>query len=489
MPEKDSFHCIAVDMGAGSIRIMLGTLDGPGIYISEVHRFENRIVERDGHERWEMEKILSGILEGIEKALAISAAPPASVGVDAWGVDFVLLDRAGRLLDEPVSYRDGRTEGMREKWSQEMDEMETFRRTGINFYIFNTLFQVLSLRDAELLRRTSRILFMPCYINYLLSGRAANELTIASTSQMLGIGGTRWDPVVLERLGLDRGLLGDVILPGMRMGRVTLPGRGKTEMENIAVCGHDTACVVASIPVADPDYVFISAGTWCILGMESAEPLLSTEAFELGLTNERGYGDRYRVLKNITGLWLHQGLKKHLPENITFGEMEQMTRRADEIPQVIDPDDPLFYHPPDMKKAFDDFFLRTGQEPPGDFSGYIRCASDSLCFSFRYHVERLEHLSGRIFSVLHVVGGGSQSDYLNQRIADVCGKRVISGPVEGATLGNILIQAIAMGRIRSLEEGRDLVGRSFPGKAYIPGPAHDRDAKRYHQFLTFKHNI
>jgi len=492
----DVFHCIAVDMGAGSIRIMLGILNEQGISVMEAHRFDNRIIEQDGHERWEMEKIWKGILTGIDMAIDLAPSPPASIGVDSWGVDFVLLDPRGEPVDEPISYRDGRTAGMREKWSEEMDEMETFRRTGINFYTFNTLFQLLSLRDSELLHRTARILFMPCYINYLLSGRAVNELTISSTSQILGIGGMQWDPAVLERLRLDRGLLGDVTPPGTRLDRVQLPGsgqgrvnlsgRGLTGMENIAVCGHDTACVVAAIPVTDPDYVFISAGTWCILGMESDEPLLTPEAFQLGITNERGYGDRYRVLKNITGLWLHQGLKRHLPGDVTFGDMEQMTLQAAESLQVLDPDDPLFYNPPDMRKAFDDFFLRSGQDPPGDFSGYIRCAYDSLCFSFRYHVEQMEHLSGKSFSVLHVVGGGSQSDYLNQRIADVCGKKVVSGPVEGATLGNILIQAIAMGRIESLEEGRKLVGVSFPVKEYHPGSMGNSDEKRYQKFLTFK---
>jgi rhamnulokinase len=485
---KDRFKCIAVDMGAGSIRVMLGTLDDKGLSYEEVHRITNEIVEIDGHDRWRMDYIAKEIIGGIAMAAERADHPPESIGVDSWGVDFVLLDENGELVDTPVAYRDSRTGGMQELWRTRMSELETFQRTGINFYIFNTLFQLLALKGSREIERTSKILFIPCYINYLLTGRAENEVSISSTSQMLSVNDTRWDAGILGMLDLHGDLLGDPAPPGTRLGPVIIPGVRETGMEGIAVCGHDTACVVAAIPVASQHYAYISAGTWCIVGIESTAPLVSEEAFNLGFTNERGYGNTYRILKNTMGLWLLQGLKKHLPEGTSYKDMEEMVRRGggSRVLQVIDPDDPGFYNPGDMKEAFDVYFDRSGQDQPGDLGSYLRCAYDSMCFSFRYHVEQLERLSGRPIEVLHVVGGGSQSDYLNQRVADTCGRRVISGPVEGATLGNILVQALSLGKIGTIEDGRELIRKSFPVKYFEPGEQAETASRRFALFLELK---
>jgi rhamnulokinase len=488
-PMKEDFSCIAVDMGAGSIRVMLGVLGSRGISYREVHRMDNRIIEAEGHDRWDMQRITSEIRKGISMAMSGPEPLPGSIGVDSWGVDFVHLDGEGHLLEDPVAYRDSRTEGMQEKWRDLMPELETFVRTGINFYRFNTLYQLLSLKGSGLMERSTRILFLPSYLNYLLTGTAANELTIASTSQMLRLGGKSWDEVILEKLGIGEGLLGKVIDPGTKFGPVILPEGAGRSLEGIAVCGHDTACVVAAVPSEGKDFAYLSAGTWCIVGIESEQPLISREALELGFTNERAYNNKYRTLKNIVGLWLLQGLKKQLPDGTGFGEMERMTRLGGELTQVIDPEDPLFYHPEDMKAAFDAFFTRTGQPLPREFSDYVRCAYDSLCFSFRYHVEKLEELSGRKLRVLHVVGGGSQSDYLNQRIADICGRRVVAGPVECAALGNILVQAVSMGLVPGLAAGRAMVRQSFPVKTYEPGPSGGpggRIRERYDTYLSLK---
>ncbi len=481
-----SFTCIAVDMGAGSIRIMLGVIDKEGISYEEIHRITNEIVEQEGHERWDMEKMVREIRTGISRAIEISRNTTQSIGVDSWGVDFVLLDDRGSLVEMPVAYRDSRTEGMQELWETGMSAMETFSRTGINFYIFNTLYQLLSIRDSEKLERSSRILFLPCYINYLLTGEAKNELTVSSTSQMLGVEGTAWDERVLELLHLERQKLGDVILPGTTLGRVTLPEAEGVQLECVAVCGHDTACVVAALPVEDQNFAYISSGTWCIVGVESDRPLISEKAQHLGFTNERGYDNSYRTLKTIVGLWLLQGLKKSLPVETTYADMEQMTGEEVKSVNVIDPDDPSFYNPVEMKVAFDAYFHKTGQSLPESISGYIKCAYDSLCFSFRFYLEQLEQLSGRSIEVLHVVGGGSQSDYLNQQISTICGRKVISGPVEGATIGNVLIQAIAMGKVENLEVGRKLVKRSFPGKTYLPEKELSGTEDRYEKFLNLK---
>jgi rhamnulokinase len=483
---RADFTSIAVDMGAGSIRVMMGIIGTEGISYQEVHRFTNEIVVRGGRDRWDMDRITREIRLGISRALHAPGPAPASIGVDSWGVDFVMLGDHGELMEAPVAYRDKRTEGMPELWTSMISDMETFRRTGINFYLFNTLFQLLSLKDSELFKNTSKILFIPCYLNFLLSGSAWNELTISSTSQLLELHGMDWDAEILGTLGLSRKILGDVILPGTCLGPVTIPEAAGAGMECIGVCGHDTAGVVAAIPAADQDYAYISTGTWCIIGVESDTPLVSEEALLLGITNERGYDNTYRILKNITGLWLIQGLISSFPRGTTFAELEEISRQGGEIMQVIDPDDPEFYHPGEMKEAFDLYFRKTGQPAPSHPSGYIKCAYDSLCFSFRYHIEKLELLTGKSVKVLHVVGGGSQSEMLNQRIATICGKRVITGPVEGATLGNVLVQALAMGRIGSLAEGRELIRQSFPLGTYHPAGISDRTRDRFRKFLNLK---
>ncbi|MCD4709923.1 MAG: rhamnulokinase, partial [Bacteroidales bacterium] len=330
----EDFSCIAVDMGAGSIRVMLGTLGRDGLSLAEIHRIDNEIKVQDGCDSWDLERIIREIRLGISKVFQSDGTLPSSIGVDSWGVDFVLLDRNGDLVETPVAYRDKRTEGMQEQWRELMPDLETFSRTGINFYIFNTLFQLLSVKGSKSIQRSSKILFVPSYINYLLSGVAVNELTIASTSQMLGVEGDVWDRKIIEKLELDVGQLGGVIPPGTKLGPVLLPETEGNRMECVAVCGHDTACVVAAIPVENPNFAYISAGTWCIVGIESTRPLISQEALELGITNERGYGNSYRSLKNIVGLWLLQGLKRQLTADISFTQMEEMVRGDGEASQV-----------------------------------------------------------------------------------------------------------------------------------------------------------
>lgn len=483
---NEDFTCIAVDMGAGSIRVMLAAMCGGRLELEEIYRIPNEIQVLEGRDTWDMDHMVREIRHGISKAIESSEQLPESIGVDSWGVDYVLIDKHGALVDTPVAYRDKRTEGMQEQWKKLMSNLDTFQRTGINFYVFNTLFQLLSSRGSKMLERTSQILFIPCYINYLLSGTKLNEVSIASTSQILGVEGAQWDPEILSRLELEEGKLGKVVPSGTKLGRVAIAEAKHIHLENVAVCGHDTACVVAALPVENPDFAFISAGTWCIVGIESPRPLLSKEALELGITNERTYGNGYRPLKNIVGLWLLQGLKKQLSADISYAQIEALVREDTSISQIIDPDDAEFYNPTDMKEAFDNFFKRSGQSLPESFSDYVRCAYDSLCFSFRYHIEQLEKLSQKSIEVLHLVGGGSQSDYLCQRIASICEREVISGPVEGAAMGNAIMQGIAMGKIKDLQEGRDLVKQSCDLKRYLPGAKLPLAEQRYSLYLSLK---
>jgi rhamnulokinase len=483
MNKSSSFKCLAVDMGASNIRIMLGSVSATEIEYTQIYRFPNTIIEKDGHERWDIEHILREIIVGLNQAVTVAGEGMASIGVDAWGVDFVMLDASGGLMELPIAYRDNRTEGMEEKWLDMMSREETFKRSGINFYIFNTLFQLLSMKGSEKLASCSRILFLPCYVLSSLGGKAVNERTISSTSQLMNATSGNWDPVILEHLGISSGILGEVCAPGTILGQVDHPDLVMPGTKTIAVCAHDTASAVVAVPFGNELSVFISTGTWCLLGIESDQPILSPYALNEGFTNERGYGGSFRCLKNIVGLWLVQGLIKSLPVNEDYEEIESLARQYDKPPNVVISDDPLFYNPDNMKEAFDEYFRRTGQELPTGPGGYFRCAYDSLIFSFRYHIEQIEKMTQQSVETIHLIGGGCQSNYLTSQTTAICQRKVVSGPVEAATIGNILVQAMAMGIIPGVKEARKLVKESQSVRTFDPDPGYSVDHASYRKFL------
>jgi rhamnulokinase len=482
MKESSTFKCLAVDMGASNIRIMLGSISRSGIDSREIYRFANNIIEKDGHERWDIEHILRGILKGINLAFDGTGEGISSIGVDGWGVDFALLDASGELLEFPVSYRDKRTEGMEEKWLEMMSREETFQRTGINHYIFNTLFQLLSMKDTERLAETSRILFLPNYVMSVLCSNAVNELTISSTSQLMNATSGNWDTVIMEHLGISADILGEICKPGTILGEVDHPELKITGAKAIAVCTHDTGSAVVSVPFGEEPSVFISTGTWCLIGVETDRPILSSDAMKHGFTNELSFGS-FRCLKNIAGLWLVQGLIKSLPVAGNYDEIESLARQYTGNLNVVNSDDPLFYNPDNMKEAFDEYFRKTGQVPPSEPGGYFRCAYDSLIYSFRYHIELIEKLTGQTIETIHLIGGGCQSRYLTSQTTTICGRKVISGPVEAATTGNILVQAIAMDVIPGLMEARQLVKESPSIEIFDPDPSDGVDQASYRKFL------
>ena len=486
MKDSSIFKCLAVDMGASNVRIMLGSVSHTELEYREIYRFHNTIIEKDGHERWDIEHILHEIIKGLNQAVDVAGGGIASIGVDAWGVDFAMLDASGKLLELPVAYRDKRTAGMEEKWLGMMSRKETFQRSGINFYIFNTLFQVLSMKDSEKLAACSRILFLPAYVLSALGGKAVNELTISSTSQLLNASSGKWDPVIMEHLGISSETMGEVCAPGTILGDVDHPELEMPGTKAIAVCAHDTASAVVSVPFGDEASVFISTGTWCLLGIESDQPILSQDALEEGFTNERGYGGSYRCLKNIVGLWLVQGLIKSLPVNEDYDEIESLARKYDKNLNIVNSDDPLFYNPDNMKEAFDEYFHKTGQDLPSEPGGYFRCAYDSLIFSFRYHIEQIEKMTGKTIETIHLIGGGCQSGYLTSQTTAICQRKVVSGPVEAATIGNILVQAMSMGIIPVLKDCRALVKNSMAVHTYYPDQQHTDHESAYLSFLKLK---
>jgi rhamnulokinase len=291
-----------------------------------------------------------------------------------------------------------------------------------------------------------------------------------------------WDHAILKNLGISSSLLGDIVIPGTPLGKVNHPGLTLPDTEVLAVCSHDTASAVVSVPFEHDASVFISTGTWCIVGMESERPVLTPEALGAGFTNERGYGGTYRFLKNIVGLWLVQGLAKGLPGEPDYETIESLALGYDGPARIIDPGDPLFYNPEDMKEAFDDFFRKTGQEIPSGPGGYFRAAYDSLIYSFRHHIERIEKLTGKEIGTIHLIGGACKSGYLTRQTALICRRKVVSGPAEAATIGNILVQGMAGRILPDLAAARELVRKTTDIRTFHPGP---RDRKRESSYRAF----
>lgn len=478
----ENFQCIAVDMGASSIRILVGEAGSGQIHYTEIYRFKNEIRKENNSDRWDINLIYSGISEGV--TMALKKYPKLqSIGVESWGVDYVLLDGDGKYIEKPFAYRDSRTEGMQEEWNSIMSKEETFRKTGINFYIFNTLFQLLSAKNSEALQAAKQILFIPNYIYYRLTGISRNELTISSTSQMLKVENSEFDEDILSKLDLSPEIFGKVIEPGEPLGPVNDPSLPENSLTAVSVCSHDTAAAVAAIPFADNYSAFISTGTWCILGFESEKPLLSEKALSDGYTNERGFGNSYRVLKNIIGLWLVQGLKKDSPEIEDFSDLEKMAENMEYTGHIIDPEDESFFNPNSMKLAFDSFFERTGQTKPESIAQYVLCAYNSLGMVFSRSLKQLEEISGLEFANLHMIGGGSKSKLFCQATADLTGKKVIAGPAECSALGNIMIQAIGMKKLRNISEGREWIRQSTELKSYTPNISETEREKLFQKLI------
>jgi rhamnulokinase len=457
------FSCLAVDMGAASIRIVQGIFTDK-LVLNEIYRFENHIEWIDGAERWNLGKIVEGITTGIVKAFDQSNVPIESIGVDSWGVDFVLLGKDGTPLEDAISYRDKRTIGMKEKWNESFSLENTFKKTGINYNIFNTLYQLLSLKGSRQLHETRRILFMADYINYLLSGKAVNELTLSATSQMVNYQSADFDPIILSFLDIQS-LFGKPVLPGRKLGRLKNFELNNTEV--IVVAGHDTACAVAAIPFTNDNAAFISTGTWCIVGMLSDQPLISHKAFELGITNEVTADGKFRPSKNLIGLWLVQQLRVAFGSHNSFSEIEELVSNTPQSAFRIDTSDEGFYNPLNMKVAFDNYFETHFSTKLNSEAEYYRCAYDSLVDSFRKTLTDFEIIRGDKFETIHIIGGGSRSNLLCQLTANVTGKKIIAGPVEAAVIGNLLIQAKALDKslmndIKSLITNSMEIGNCLP---------------------------
>ena len=466
---------LAFDFGASSGRAILAEYENGHLTYKEVHRFENCPRERDGHFRWDFADLMANVHQGIEKAGAFD-----SIGFDTWGVDFGLLDEDGKLLGDPVHYRDNRTEGMVEKALARMDADALYTATGSQIMAINTLFQLLAVQeqDAETWEKARRLLFMPDLFAHALCGADVCETTIASTSQMLDARTGAWSRDVLQSFAIPEHLFA----PRVNSGTVVGEYQGA---KVIAVAGHDTQCAVAAMPAPDANAAFLSCGTWSLLGCELDAPVLTEQSRLLALSNEQGANGKVNYLKNIIGLWLIQESRRQWRregQEYSYAQLEQLALAAEPLRSFIDPDDPLFTPPGDTPGRVREFCRRTGQPVPETVGQVMRCIYESLALKYRFALEQLSRATGKQFSVLHVLGGGAKDGLLCRMTADCAGIPVIAGPVEATALGNILIQLVALGELPDIAAGRALIAATEPVKRFAPADRNDWD-KAYETYI------
>lgn len=461
---------LAFDLGAESGRAMLGEFDGGGLSVREVSRFPNRMLKLNGHLFWDVWHLLNEVKAGMR---ACAAEEPTSIGIDTWGVDFGLLASDGSLLGLPYSYRDKRTAGAVAGFHRLVSRRRVYELTGIQFLPINTLYQLYSMkRDrSPLLGAASDVLFMPDLFNYLLTGRMVTEFTIATTSQLYDPSKRGWAVELLKALGLPKRVMQDVVQPGTEIGPLAPSVAAEVGLEGtrvVATASHDTAAAVAAVPAEGDDWMFISAGTWSLVGVETEKSIITTAALRHNFTNEGAVGGRFRFLKNVTGFWLLQQLVRSWGESAEYGALVKAAAEAAPLRAILDPDASCFRCPEDMGKAMAEYCRRTRQPVPRTRAEQVRCILESLVLKYRVVRNELEKVTGREFERVHIVSGGARNWLLCQMTADALGLPVYAGPAEATAIGNIMVQAMAAGLVSSLEDVRAVVRDSCRVRLYEP---------------------
>lgn len=468
-------HYFAVDLGATSGRTILATYNGETVTMKEVTRFANPMIPLGGHLYWDIANLYNEILKGL-KTVADEGIAVNTIGIDTWGCDFAFFGKDGQLLGMPHCYRDQHTKGAQEKFFAKMPADEVYRRTGIQFMDFNSLFQLDTIKrnSCQALEHADKILFIPDALIYMLTGNAICEYTVASTSQMLNPMTGDLDTEILEALGIPREKFGVMTQPGTVAGTLTeqvQEATGLGAVPVVAVAGHDTGSAVAAVPAKDKEYAYLSCGTWSLLGIESKKAIITEDSFRENFTNEGGIEGTTRFLKNICGLWLfEQSRKKFKNAPSSVGELVALCESST-YDGLIFPDDPSFSNPSSMTAAIREYCSRTGQTAPETPADYCRCIFRSLAFRYRQVVEILETMCDFPIRKLHVIGGGSQNRYLMQYAANALNMPVICGPVEGTALGNVMMQLKASGAVDTLTRMREISGASVDLVTYLPEDA------------------
>ena len=471
-----TYH-LAIDIGASSGRHILGWVEDGRMHLKEVYRFENRLAEKNGHLCWEMARLWQNVLAGL-KACKDAGCTPETVGIDTWAVDFVLLDAAGEILGDTVAYRDSRTEGVRQALEPVLPFAEHYARTGIQYQPFNTAYQLAALQTEhpDQLAAAKTFLMVPDYLNYKLTGVAANEYTNASTTALVGAASRDWDDELIARLGLPRGVFQSICQPGTVLGRLTPEVQAEVGFDCTVVlpATHDTGSAWLAVPARDDRAVYLSSGTWSLLGVENTVPITSAASAAANFTNEGGYGGTYRYLKNIMGLWMIQSVRRELGERApngtrpAFPELIAAAKEASGYPGLVNADDDRFLAPNSMIGEITAACAEAGYPAPATTGEVMQVIYNSLADDYRRAIAALQSLTGKTYESVNIVGGGSQDGYLNQMAANVTGLPVYAGPTEGTALGNLIVQFIAAGEYADLQAARDAIKQSFAIQEVLP---------------------
>lgn len=485
----DRGNYIAVDLGAESGRVMLGTIADGVLSLEEAHRFANGPVEQDGSLRWDFDRLLFEIKTGIGLAVKQAQGTVRGIAVDSWGVDFGLIGPDGRLLEAPYHYRDSRTNGMMDLAFELMPKRQVYENTGIQFMQLNSIYQLLAMRlsRSAVLGRAKRLIFMADLFSYFLSGWAFGEYTLASTSQLMDMTTGKWSEAIFKKLDLPIDIMPKVVAPGTVVGKLTdevAEEIGCEQIPVIAIGSHDTASAVLGVPAAGGNWAYLSSGTWSLMGVELPKAIVNDKTFEYEFTNEGGVQNTIRLLKNIMGLWLVQECKRQWQregQDLSYSEITEMASAAKPFFGRVDCDCPDFLAPGDMPARINKHLKDTGQTPTDDKGQMVRLILESLAMKYRTTLAAIEDITGQSVDVLHVVGGGIQNELLCQFAAGAIDKKVVAGPIEATASGNVLMQAVATGQIKDIDEARAVVRQSFDLKTYEPQDA-EFWAQQYERF-------
>lgn len=455
-------YYLAVDIGASSGRHILGSIENGKIILEEVYRFENGLEEKDGHLCWNFDRLFSEIKSGLKRCGELGKIP-SSIGIDTWGVDFVLLDKSGSVLGNTIAYRDSRTSGMDSEVAKIIEPNDLYTRTGIQKQIFNTIYQLTALKKEhpDYLEKAESFLMVPEYFNFLLTGLKKNEYTNATTTQLVNAKTRTWDTELMTKLGINSSIFGELSLPKTVVGNLLPAIRDEVgfDCEVVLPATHDTGSAVMAVPANDG--IYLSSGTWSLMGVELTEPDCSIHSQNMNFTNEGGYDYRFRYLKNIMGLWIIQSARRELDRKYSFDELCDMARSSDSFQSRIDVNNSSFLSPKNMTQAIKDYCENTKQKVPQTIGELFACIYHSLASSYGETVREIEVITNRTYPVIHIVGGGAKDDYLDLLTAQYTGKEVQAGPVEATAIGNLLAQMLKDRVFADLTEARAAVAKSF----------------------------
>ena len=464
-------YFLAVDIGASSGRHILSHMEDGKIVLEEVFRFENGMTEIDGHKCWDSELLFSHIKEGMKKCAELGKIP-CYMGIDTWGVDYVLVDREGKRIGNAVGYRDDRTTGIDREVYQIIPEKELYARTGIAKQVFNTIYQLVALKkeNPEQLLAAETLLLSPDYYNFLLTGKRASEYTIASTGQLVSPETKDWDYELIRMLGLPEKIFTPLQKPGTILGGLSDAVKAEIgyDCQVVMVTSHDTASAVLAVPSKTADFAYISSGTWSLLGVELENAICNEQSREANFTNEGGYDYKYRFLKNIMGLWMIQSVRNEMNKAYSFAQLCAMAEKVKDFPSRVDVDEHRFFAPDSMIEEIRNACRESGQpvpETPGELATVVY---QSLADCYKKSLRNLEAMTGKTYPAVNIVGGGANADYLNQLTANATGKTVYAGPTEATAIGNIVCQMLACGDLPSVAEARACIFDSFAVKTFTP---------------------